>query len=51
MGSKDNMTSLVVKLAAQKVATGGGVMARRQLRDAEKNADSEKPPPRNSTAT
>jgi hypothetical protein len=35
MGSKDNMTALVVKLAAQKIGTGGGVLARRQLRDAE----------------
>jgi serine/threonine protein phosphatase PrpC len=35
MGSKDNMTALVVKLAAQTIGEGGGVLARRQLRDAE----------------
>lgn len=35
MGSKDNMTALVVKLAAQKIGEGGGVRARRQRRDAE----------------
>jgi hypothetical protein len=29
------MTALVVKLGAQKVGQGGGVLARRQLRDAE----------------
>lgn len=29
------MTALVVKLAAQKIGEGGGVLARRQLRDAE----------------
>lgn len=33
MGSKDNMTALVVKFPAQKVGSGGGVLARRQLRD------------------
>ena len=46
MGSKDNMTALVVKLAAQNVGSGGGIMARRQLRDAEQNVD-DKPPPSN----
>ena len=35
MGSKDNMTALVVKMEAQKIGSGGGVMARRQLREAE----------------
>lgn len=29
------MTVLVVKLAAQKIGEGGGVLARRQLRDSE----------------
>lgn len=33
MGSKDNMTSIVVKFEGQKVGSGGGVTARRQLRD------------------
>jgi hypothetical protein len=33
MGSKDNMTALVVKLPAEKPGTGGGVLARRQLRN------------------
>jgi hypothetical protein len=33
MGSKDNMTALVLKFDGQKVGSGGGVMARRQLRD------------------
>ena len=35
MGSKDNMTALVVKMDAQKIGEGGGVMARRQQREAE----------------
>jgi len=34
MGSKDNMTALIVKLDGQKVGSGGGVVARRQLRGA-----------------
>jgi serine/threonine protein phosphatase PrpC len=33
MGSKDNMTALVVKFPAQTSGPGGGVLARRQLRD------------------
>jgi hypothetical protein len=33
MGSKDNMTALVIKFDGQKVGLGGGVVARRQLRD------------------
>lgn len=33
MGSKDNMTALVVKFPAEKPGTGGGVLARRQLRN------------------
>ena len=37
MGSKDNMTTLVIKFPAQKVGSGGGVLARRQLRDAAAN--------------
>jgi hypothetical protein len=32
-GSKDNMTALVVKMDAQKIGEGGGVMARRQKRE------------------
>ena len=35
MGSKDNMTVLVVKLTAQKIGDGGGILARRHLRAAE----------------
>jgi hypothetical protein len=34
MGSKDNMTTLLVKLPAQTIGDGGGVMARRQAREA-----------------
>lgn len=34
MGSKDNMTTLVIKFPAQAVGTGGGVTARRLARDA-----------------
>ena len=33
MGSKDNMTTLVIRFPAQAVGTGGGVTARRQARD------------------
>ena len=33
LGSKDNMTVLVVKFETQKVGPGGGVTARRQLRN------------------
>lgn len=39
MGSKDNMTALIVKLPAQTIGDGGGVLGRRQLRDSEKNGD------------
>jgi len=42
MGSKDNMTALVIKMEAQKIGSGGGVMARRQLREAETGGE-EKP--------
>jgi hypothetical protein len=35
MGSKDNMTALVVKFDALKIGDGGGVTARRQKRDDE----------------
>ncbi len=34
-GSKDNMTALIVKMPAQKIGIGGGVKARRQLREEE----------------
>jgi hypothetical protein len=40
MGSKDNMTVLIVKLPAQKIGEGGGVLARRQLRDSESGGTS-----------
>lgn len=33
-GSKDNMTALIVKFPAQKIGEGGGVTARRELREA-----------------
>lgn len=39
MGSKDNMTALIVKFPAQTIGEGGGVLGRRQMRDAEKNGD------------
>jgi hypothetical protein len=39
LGSKDNMTVGVIKFEAQKVGSGGGVRARRQLRNA-KHLDS-----------
>lgn len=47
MGSKDNMTALVLQFDAQKVGEGGGVAARRQKRDeeAEKNEGKQEPPP------
>uniref|UniRef100_A0A6V2CCE8 PPM-type phosphatase domain-containing protein n=1 Tax=Ditylum brightwellii TaxID=49249 RepID=A0A6V2CCE8_9STRA len=32
-GSKDNMTTLVVKFPAQPIGNGGGVMARREARE------------------
>lgn len=38
MGSKDNMTTLLVKFPAQKSGDGGGVTARRQKRDAVQQA-------------
>lgn len=34
MGSKDNMTSIIIKFPAQEIGDGGGVMARRQKREA-----------------
>mmetsp|Transcript_32606 Transcript_32606/g.49135 ORF Transcript_32606/g.49135 Transcript_32606/m.49135 type:complete len:443 (-) Transcript_32606:1882-3210(-) len=34
MGSKDNMTSIIIKFPAQDIGEGGGVMARRQKREA-----------------
>jgi hypothetical protein len=39
LGSKDNMTALVVKFKAQKIGEGGGVMARRVERDDRMNVD------------
>jgi hypothetical protein len=44
MGSKDNITVLVVKFAAQKVGEGGGVLARRQRREAEAEEKPEESP-------
>eukprot|EP00560_Eucampia_antarctica_P001187 CAMPEP_0197833176 /NCGR_PEP_ID=MMETSP1437-20131217/18097_1 /TAXON_ID=49252 ORGANISM="Eucampia antarctica, Strain CCMP1452" /NCGR_SAMPLE_ID=MMETSP1437 /ASSEMBLY_ACC=CAM_ASM_001096 /LENGTH=480 /DNA_ID=CAMNT_0043437065 /DNA_START=122 /DNA_END=1564 /DNA_ORIENTATION=+ len=38
-GSKDNMTALIVKMPAQSVGVGGGVKARRALRDEAVKAD------------
>jgi hypothetical protein len=37
MGSKDNMTALVIKFDAQPIGTGGGVLARRQQREGDAN--------------
>lgn len=49
LGSKDNMTALVLQFEAQKVGEGGGVAARRRQREeeAEKNGsgDGKEPPP------
>ena len=41
MGSKDNMTVLIVKFNAQNFGDGGGVQARRQLRNAAATAAQE----------
>lgn len=40
MGSKDNMTAIVIKFEGQKIGQGGGVIARRKLRDSSKNKKS-----------
>ena len=45
MGSKDNMTALVIKFDAQKVGDGGGVLARRQQRESESNENKGEAPP------
>jgi len=37
-GSKDNMTILIVRLEAQTIGKGGGVTARRELREAERKS-------------
>jgi len=37
------MTVLVVQLETQKIGDGGGVVARRQLREAEKEEHEERP--------
>jgi hypothetical protein len=34
LGSKDNMTALIIKFKAQTIGTGGGVAARRSKREA-----------------
>ena len=39
MGSKDNMTTLIVKFPAQKIGEGGGVKGRRRSREAAKAAE------------
>jgi len=39
LGSKDNMTSLIVQLPALRIGEGGGVVARRQLLNDSKNAN------------
>jgi hypothetical protein len=38
-GSKDNMTALIIKFPAQKIAEGGGVSERRRLRKEAKEKD------------
>jgi hypothetical protein len=42
LGSKDNMTALVVKFKAQKIGEGGGVMARRVERDDRMNENEDR---------
>ncbi|CAB9503726.1 protein phosphatase 2C T23F11.1 [Seminavis robusta] len=45
MGSKDNMTTLVIKFEGQPVGNGGGVTARRQQRDSSQpNNDNQQQP-------
>jgi hypothetical protein len=39
MGSKDNMTALILKFPAQKIGEGGGVLARRRQREEEEKAE------------
>lgn len=41
LGSKDNMTALVVKFPAQKIGEGGGVLARREHRKETEKDDSD----------
>jgi len=41
-GSKDNMTALIIKMPAQQIGEGGGVVERRRLRkEVENNGDEE----------
>jgi len=44
LGSKDNMTSLIIRLPALKIGEGGGVEARRQQLKEAKGAQNEKTP-------
>jgi hypothetical protein len=39
MGSKDNMTALVIRFPAEKIGEGGGVKARRDKREATARAN------------
>ena len=39
LGSKDNMTALVVQFKAQSIGEGGGVMARRKEREEQMKED------------
>ena len=41
-GSRDNMTTCIVLMAGHKVGEGGGVMARRETREAATKAEEEK---------
>ena len=41
MGSKDNMTALILKFPAQEIGDGGGVAARRAMRHFAAQTDEE----------
>ena len=45
MGSKDNMTTLILLFEAQKIGKGGGVEARRKARHEEENPETPKANP------
>jgi len=45
MGSKDNMTAIVVQFEGQKIGSGGGVTTRRQLRDSTNKHDEDQQSP------
>ena len=43
LGSKDNMTALVLQFDAQKIGDGGGVLARRKMREEAENPEGASP--------